>query len=66
MKSPFPQRPIPITKVSMCSAKRDTDYWCSQSYIQRLAVLEELRQTFIRWKYGAQSGFQRVYTVIER
>lgn len=50
----------------MKAPKTDADYWRTQPYAARLAVLESLRQEFITWKYGAQPRFQRVYSIIKR
>ena len=66
MVSPSNQRDFPITKVGMKTPKSDATYWRTQPYTTRLAALESIRQEFIAWKYGAQSGFQRVYTVVKR
>ena len=50
----------------MRSHKTDATYWRALPYSQRLAVLEQIRQEFIGWKYGAQPRFQRVYTIAKR
>ncbi|MEM9217105.1 MAG: hypothetical protein AAGD25_22515 [Cyanobacteria bacterium P01_F01_bin.150] len=63
MKTP---RQIVVTKVGMRSPKRDATYWRTCPYHERLAALEEIRQRFIQWKYGAQPRFQRVYTIVKR
>ena len=60
------QRQMTVKKVSMRSQKSDAAYWRSLPYSQRLAALEEMRQDFIGWKYGAQPRFQRVYTIVKR
>jgi hypothetical protein len=66
MKSLSNQREITVTKVSMRSPKVDAAYWRAQPYCERIAAVEEIRQNFIGWKYGAQPRFQRVYTIIKR
>lgn len=58
-------RQIRVTKINMRSPKSDSGYWRAQSYAARLAALESIRQEFIGWKYGAQPGFQRVYTIVK-
>lgn len=60
------QRQISVTKVSMKLPKSDAMYWRTQPYAVRLAALEPIRQDFVSWRYGAQPGFQRVYTVVKR
>ena len=46
-------------------ARNDLSYWKTQSPEQRLATLETIRQEYIRWKYGSQPGFQRVYRIVK-
>jgi 2-polyprenyl-3-methyl-5-hydroxy-6-metoxy-1,4-benzoquinol methylase len=41
-------------------------YWRTQSYQARLEALEQIRQEYIRWKYDADPGFQRVCNIIKR
>ena len=66
MQSSSSRRKITVTKVSMRSQKADAAYWRTLSYEKRLAALEQIRQDFINWKYGAQPRFQRVYTVVKQ
>ncbi|MFH1908161.1 MAG: toxin secretion, membrane fusion protein, partial [Chloroflexota bacterium] len=55
-----------VTKVKFGQKKTDAAYWRKQSYSARLAALEEIRQEYHRWRYGAEPGFQRVYTIVKR
>jgi hypothetical protein len=55
-----------VNKVSIHAQKSDAVYWRSQSYEDRLAALEQIRQEFHRWKYGAEPRLQRVYTIAKR
>jgi len=55
-----------VTKAKLSDKKTDAAYWREQSYGARLATLEEIRQEYHRWRYGAEPGFQRVYTIIKR
>jgi hypothetical protein len=55
-----------VRKVSLREQKSDFAYWQTQSYQARLAALEEIREEFHRWKYGAEPGFQRVYSIVKR
>ena len=59
-------RQITVTKMNMRSPKTDAAYWRTRPYHERLEALEDLRQSFIQWKYGAQLRFQRVYTIVKR
>ncbi len=54
------------TKVSIHSRKNDFAYWQTQSYQARLATLEQIRQEYHRWRYGAEPRLQRVYTIVKR
>ena len=58
------QRVVTIT--TMHNAKSDFAYWQAQSYLVRLAALEQIRQEYHRWRHGAQPGFQRVCSIIKR
>jgi len=53
------------TKVNMKAQQPERNYWLTQPYEKRLDALEELRQEFMAWKYGAQPGFQRVLSIIK-
>jgi hypothetical protein len=55
-----------VNKVLLREQKSDAVYWRSQSYEDRLAALEQIRQEFHRWKYGAEPRLQRVYTITKR
>jgi len=46
--------------------RSDFAYWQTQPHEARLAALEEIRQEYHRWKYGAEPGFQRVHTIAQR
>jgi len=55
-----------VTKVRLGEELKATVYWRSKSYQARLLALEEIRQEYHRWKYHAQPGFQRVYSIVKR
>jgi hypothetical protein len=55
-----------VTKLKLSDKKTDAVYWRRQSYSARLAALEEIRQEYHRWRYGAEPGLQRVYTIVKR
>jgi hypothetical protein len=55
-----------VTKVKLKDKKTDATYWRKQPYAVRLAALEELREEYHLWRYGAEPGFQRVYKIIKR
>jgi hypothetical protein len=53
-------------KVKIQAQEPDVNYWLTQPYEERLEALEQLRQEYIGWKYGAQPGFQRVLSIIKQ
>ena len=55
-----------VTKIKLADKKTDSAYWREQPYSARLAALEEIRQEYHHWRYGAEPGFQRVYTIVKR
>ncbi len=54
------------TKVNIHEQKSDFAYWQTQPYQTRLAALEEIRQEYHRWRYGAEPRLQRVYSIVKR
>ncbi len=54
------------TKTALREQKSDFAYWQTQSYQARLATLEQIRQEYHRWRYGAEPRFQRVYRIVKR
>ena len=54
-----------VKKVEMHAQKDDVTYWRQRPYLERIAALEEIRQDYITWKYGAQPRLQRVYRIIK-
>jgi len=55
-----------VKKVKLSDKKTDSAYWRKQPYTARLAALEEIRQEYHHWRYGAEPGFQRVYRIVKR
>ena len=55
-----------IRKGKLSDRNTDAAYWRKQPYSARLAALEEIRQEYHRWRYGAEPRFQRVYSVVKR
>ena len=55
-----------VRRVKREEAQSDFAFWQTQSYEQRLAALEQIRQDYIVWKYGIDPGFQRVLSVVKR
>jgi hypothetical protein len=65
MQSPLEIKRV-VTKRKLTEKKNDAAYWRTQPYAVRLAALEEIRQEYHVWKYGAEPGFQRVYRIVKR
>lgn len=57
---------ISVTKKYLYQKKDDFSYWQTRSRSERLTVLEEIRQEYHQWRYGAEPRFQRVYSIIKR
>jgi hypothetical protein len=43
-----------VTKIIIQQQTSDFAYWQTQPYQARLAALEEIRQEYHRWRYGAE------------
>lgn len=55
-----------ITKTQIHEQQNDFNYWQTQSYQDRLAALEQIRQEYHQWKYNAEPRLQRVYRIIKQ
>ncbi len=55
-----------IVRTTIGAQGSDFAYWQTQPHQARLAALEEIRQEYNRWRYGAGQGFQRVYRIVKR
>jgi len=55
-----------VKKGKLKQQGNDFLYWQTQPYLVRLAVMEEIRNEYNRWKYGTEQGFQRVYRIVKR
>ena len=55
-----------IRKGNIKEQGNDYLFWQSQPYEIRLATIEQIRNEYNTWKYGAEQGFQRVYRIIKR
>jgi hypothetical protein len=57
----------PVVKIArLSSPKSDFLYWQSQSFVDRLSTLEEIRTEYHRWRGNAQPRLQRVYSITKR
>jgi len=57
---------LPVVKTSLHEQASDFAYWQAQPYAVRLAMVEEIRREYHRWRYGAEPQLQRVYRVVKR
>lgn len=55
-----------VAKFKKGQEPNDVLYWLSRPAFERIQTLERIRLEYNLWKYGTQSGFQRVYRVIKR
>lgn len=55
-----------VAKVNLHDQKNDYGYWSSQPPALRLDALEQIRQEYHLWRYGAEPILQRVYSIIKR
>jgi len=55
-----------VKKVKLGEQTSDFAWWQSQPPAARLEALEQIRQEYHRWKYGAEPRFQRVYSILKR
>jgi hypothetical protein len=55
-----------VRKLNLRDQGTDFAYWQAQPAQARLAALEEIRQEYHRWKYGAEPRLQRVCSVVNR
>jgi hypothetical protein len=55
-----------VRKLDLRDQGTDFAYWQSQPPAARMAALEEIRQDYHRWKYGAEPRLQRVYSIVKQ
>jgi hypothetical protein len=53
-------------KIQEMDRSFDLKYWQAQPPVARLAVLEMIRREYHHWRYGVESGFQRIYSIVKR
>ena len=54
-----------IRRGKIAEQGNDFLFWQSQPFENRLIVMEEIRQEYNLWKYGAEQRFQRVYRILK-
>jgi hypothetical protein len=57
-------RVVKIT--SLKDKSSDFQFWMSKSFLQRLQAIETLRSQYIKYQQNAESGLQRISTVVNR
>lgn len=55
-----------VRKGKLKEQGNDFLFWQSQPYEARLAAIEQIRQEYNTWKYGAEQRFQSVYRIVTR
>lgn len=66
--SPSPTRLIApvVKKLHLSEVKNDAAYWRTRPYEERIEALEQIRAEYHHWRGDAQSGFQRVYSIVKQ
>jgi hypothetical protein len=55
-----------VKKLHLNDVKDDSAYWRTRPYQERIEALEQIREEYHLWRADAQSGFQRVYSIVKR
>jgi hypothetical protein len=55
-----------VAKVTIGQQTNDFGYWQKQSYQARIDALEEIRQEYHRWRYGAEPRLAPVCNILRR
>lgn len=55
-----------VRKYNINEQPNDFSFWQSKPYEERLEALEQIRKEYNSWKYNAEQGLQRVYSIIKR
>jgi hypothetical protein len=55
-----------VRKGNIKEQGNDFIFWQSVPYEKRLEIIEQIRQEYNIWKYGAEQGFQRIYRIVKR
>jgi len=55
-----------VTKVTIEQQTNDFADWQTKSYQERLDTLEEIRQEYHRWRYGAEPRLAPVCRILRR
>jgi hypothetical protein len=53
-------------KIQEMDRSFDLKYWQAQPPAAHLAALEEIRREYHHWRYGAEPGFQRIYSIVKQ
>jgi hypothetical protein len=57
----------PVVKIlDIHTPHKDYDFWITRSYQERLDTLENIRNEYHLWRFGAEPRFQRVFKIIKR
>ncbi len=55
-----------VRKTRISERNNDAEYWRSLTVQERIDALEQIREEYHLWLGDAESGFQRVYTIVKR
>lgn len=55
-----------ICKYKLAEQPKESVYWHTKSYQERIDALEEVRREYNLWRYNAEQRLQRVYHIIKQ
>lgn len=55
-----------VHKYKLNQQPNDAEYWRSLPPEERIEAVEKIREEFHRWIGHADTGFQRVYSIVKR
>ncbi len=55
-----------VCKYKLGEQPKESVYWQTKSYQERIAALEEIRKEYNLWRYNAEQRLQRVYHIIKQ
>ncbi len=55
-----------VKKYKLHEQPTEYSFWKTKSPAERLGALEQIRTEFNSWRYDAEQGLQRVYSIVKR
>jgi len=54
-----------VSKYKLGEQPKESVYWRTKTYQERIAALEDIRREYNSWRYDAQQRLQRVCKIIK-